>query len=318
MESIVRHQPPVITPRSVDKLTDEQVQLIKTHLMHGAKRPPTDDELKLFIGQAERTGLDPFARQIYAIYRWDKNADKPGGGKGDYKLGIQASIDGFRLVAERSGAYLGQDGPFWCGPDGQWRDVWLEPTPPAASKVIVRKLIGGQVAETPAVAKFDSYKQTFQDGNLSGLWGRMPEVMVAKCAEALALRKAFPQELSGLYTAEEMAQVEVPAVQAAPAPVSDVPAPAEWPPPAEPEPEVLTGVPVPESIDPAFVNDIADELKRRKVTLGQFRNLLTGVGIDFPDDLRSEEKRIAFLSTLTVQQGIDLTKAMSVIPAVAA
>lgn len=168
---------------------DEQVDVIKRLICPDA----TDTELALFGQVCQRTGLDPFSKQIYGIKRQGR-------------LTIQTSIDGFRLIAQRSREYAGQDGPHWCGSDGVWRDVWLSKEPPSAAKVGVYRT--GWSRPVTGIATWAEYAQMTREGSPSGQWRSMPAHMLAKCAEALALRKAFPAELSSVYSGDEMQQAE--------------------------------------------------------------------------------------------------------------
>jgi phage recombination protein Bet len=175
------------------ELSPDQINLVKNTIAKGA----TDDELELFITQCNRTQLDPFSRQIYLIGRWDGRL------RTEVKQ-AQISIDGARLVAQRSREYRGQTEVYYCDVDEVWHDVWLKPHPPRAAKVGVYR--AGFVEAVWATATWDQYVQTNKEGQPGPMWKKMGALMLGKCAEALALRKAFPMELSGLCTTEEMMQ----------------------------------------------------------------------------------------------------------------
>lgn len=197
--------------------------------------------IEAFLTHCRRTNLDPIARQIYIIKRGNK-------------WQTQISIDGARLVAERSGDYAGQTPVEWTADGVTWTQVWLAEEPPRAARAgVYRK---GFEAPLYAVARWDSYA-VYQDEWVNGsktgkqvvssMWAKMPDLMLGKVAEMLALRKAFPMDLSGLYSTEEMQQADsgrVPAPQRA----SEVAA-------AEPEPEPE---PAPASDGPAATDEPVD------------------------------------------------------------
>ena len=128
------------------KYTQDQIDLMRRTRLTPSRA--TDDEFAMFIYQVERTGLDPFTRQIYAVGRWDKDKQRE-------VLAVQTSIDGFRLIAERTGKYAGQLGPEWCGADGVWRDVWTERANPAAARVAALRHDFSEPCW--GVARFSSY-----------------------------------------------------------------------------------------------------------------------------------------------------------------
>lgn len=201
--------------------SDEQRAVLATM---GVKEDVHNAELAAFLHVCQRRKLDPFIGQIHLIGRWDKRASR-----NVYKA--QTSIDGFRLIARRAADASGIDYEYedtiWFAPDGTEHKAWLWAEPPAAAKVVV--LRNGKRFD--AVARYGAYVQTTKDNSPSGQWRNMADTMTAKCAEALALRKAFPEDLGGIYTFEEMGQADNPAPERTiPGQAVRVPQPAtQWP-----------------------------------------------------------------------------------------
>lgn len=163
--------------------SEEQQNLIRQQVCPGA----TDAELSFFAQVCAHRDLDPFAGEITGIMRWNGKTRKE-------ELKIQVTVEGLRTIAGRTGLYAGQDEPLWCGPDGEWRDVWLnEKTPPAAAKVAVHR----SDWQAPAVGKahYAEFVQLDKDGNPTPMWKKMPANQLAKCAERQALIRAFKREM---------------------------------------------------------------------------------------------------------------------------
>lgn len=160
-----------------EKMTRQQIELVKNTVAKGA----TDDELKLFLYVCARSGLDPFTKQVHLIPR--------GGSKT-----IQVGIDGLRSIAERSENYAGNDDP-----------VFDDESNPQKATVTIYKIVQGQKVGFTASAR---WKQYFPGDKLGFMWKKMPHLMLGKCAEALALRKAFPAVMTGIYIHEELHQAD--------------------------------------------------------------------------------------------------------------
>lgn len=189
VKELVSLVPPGLSPRLF-------IDLVKTQIMGvDAKGKPRDDaDLLLFLYVCKRTGLDPLTKQIYAVFRWDSRLGKE-------KMTIQAGIDGMRLVAQRTGNYAGQEDVAYLPVDEQTK------YPVKASVTVYKTLNSVRVAFT-ATARWNEYVQLNQKNTPNTMWERMPYNQLGKCAEALALRKGFPNELSGIYAPEEMAQAD--------------------------------------------------------------------------------------------------------------
>lgn len=166
---------------------------------HRAECPDLNsDEFALFVARCEKRGIDPLLRFVVPQLYVDKRSGKR-------RVTDITTIDAYRSIAQGTGEYKGQTRPMWCGADGKWRDVWLEKEHPLAAVVCIHR--EGFVEPVGQPALWSEYAQTY-NGKPNRAWGSMGALMLAKCSESLGFRKAFPEQLSGTYTAEEMQQAQ--------------------------------------------------------------------------------------------------------------
>ena len=160
-------------------------------------RNATNADLAVFLQYAQKTGLDPFSRQIYMICRREKQGN-------DWvdKQTIQVGIDGFRVIrdriARRDSIEVGYEDTVWYDDAGGRHDIWLRDEPPAGCTVVVLK--NGR--RYPGTLRFREYVQT-KDGKPVGKWRDAPAHQIEKCCEAFALRRAFPNDLASIMLEDE-------------------------------------------------------------------------------------------------------------------
>lgn len=159
-------------------LPADELDLVRKTVAAGA----TDAELKLFLYDCSRRGIHPLDRLLHFTKRGGRYTPV-------------TSIDFMRAQAAMSGEMAGSDDPVFLAEDESGR--------PLAALVTVYRLTQGQRFGYAATARWSEYCP-----DNAPMWKRMPFTMLGKCAEALALRKAFPQQLAGLYSREEMDQAD--------------------------------------------------------------------------------------------------------------
>lgn len=188
------------TQDAFGKLNRAQIDLIKKTIAKGA----SDDELNMFIQVCKGANLNPFLKQAFLVPRWDSKDGKE-------VRAIQISIDGFRAIAEESGNYAGNDDPAFGKmmkfeiKDKQGKVTETKEVPESAM-VTVYKIVQGVRCPFTATARWTEY---YPGDRIGFMWKTKPHIMLGKCAEALALRKAFPKLLSGFYAQEEMEMTQV-------------------------------------------------------------------------------------------------------------
>lgn len=156
----------------------------------------SDAQFDLLVAFCERHKLDPWGEHVVL-------SSRPSGNRNEIVPLI--TLQALRCIAFRTGLHRGTLGPLWCGRDGEWMDVWVRDEPPFAARVGVIR--GDSKEPIWGVAKWDEcaqYDEAEHGLVLSAFWERMPSHMLGKTAEANALRRAFPEQLSGLYMPSEI------------------------------------------------------------------------------------------------------------------
>ena len=161
-------------------LTDRDIEVLRKSKFKGF----SDDEMSYAARVCRQLSLSPFLNQIHFIKRGSA-------------VTTQVGIDGLRLAAQRAGGYAGSDDGVFEMNEGS--------KIPVKATVTVYKMVEGVRCSFTASAMWSEY---CPGAGQDHMWKKMPQTMLAKCAEAKALRKAFPAELAGIYSNEEMQQAD--------------------------------------------------------------------------------------------------------------
>lgn len=172
----------------------ELIEVLGTSLYPGA----AVNSIKMVLGYCKASGLDPMQKPVHIVPMWDGKAKQ-------MRDVVMPGIGLYRTQAARSNAYGGISEPDF-GPDVTETLGNVTLTYPTWCKVTVkRRLPDGSVADFTAIERWkENYATAAKDTTApNAMWKKRPYGQLSKCAQAQALRMAFP-EIGAEATAEEM------------------------------------------------------------------------------------------------------------------
>jgi phage recombination protein Bet len=184
-----------MSKKEITTLDENQlIAVLQSSLYPGAQR----GSVELVIDYCRASGLDPMQKPVHIVPMWDKALKQ-------MRDVIMPGIGMYRTQAARSGQYAGVSEPEF-GPDVTEKMDGKEVTFPSWCRVTVKRILdSGHVAEFTGFERWkENYATAAKDTSApNSMWFKRPYGQLAKCAEAQALRKAFP-EFGSQPTAEEM------------------------------------------------------------------------------------------------------------------
>jgi len=187
-----------IMPTNTNEIDQHVWSALKSSLYSGAK----DESIKMVLDYCKAAKLDPMQKPVHIVPMSVKNAQT---GKYEYKDTIMPGIGLYRIQAARSNQYAGVGEPEY-GEDVQVTLDGVKITYPKWCKIVVKKIVHNTIVEFSAKEYWiENYATRNKDSSAPNtMWLKRPYGQLAKCAEAQALRKAFPEIISQQPTAEEM------------------------------------------------------------------------------------------------------------------
>lgn len=170
----------------------------------------TTDAVVMALSYCRARKLDPFKKPVHIVPMWSSATNT-------YVETVWPGISEIRTTAFRTGQYAGCDETVF-GPEiaqtftgrvksgNDWRDKTVTLRFPEWARITVYRDLNGRICKFvgPKVRWLEAYAAIGKSDLPNDMWEQRSEGQLEKCAEAAALRKAFPEEVGNMLAAEEM------------------------------------------------------------------------------------------------------------------